>query len=69
MAVIDALPEVNANNLVLNRTSLQQDRDDNRHYQSLEEKSELIDKVISLKLSYYYFEYVDLFLFSYTIAK
>lgn len=62
MATIDAL-EISADNLVLNRTSLQQSRENNRHYQFGEARSELIDKVIRLYLSSYYFEYVVFFCF------
>lgn len=57
MAAVDAL-DIDADSLVLNRTSLQQMRDNNRHFQSIEQKSELLDKVISVKLSYYYFVYL-----------
>lgn len=61
MAAIEAL-EIPTDNLVLNRTSLQQLRENNRHYQFGEARSELIDKVIRLNLSSYYFEYVVYFL-------
>lgn len=60
MAAVDAL-EIDADGLVLNRTLLQQIRDDNRHFQSIEQKSELLDKVISVKLGYDYFVYIVLF--------
>lgn len=49
MATIDAL-DVDADGVVLNRTSLQQMRENNRHYNSVEEKSELIEQVINLKI-------------------
>lgn len=60
MATVEAL-EIPADELVLNRTSLQQLRQNNRHQS--EKKSEFIEQVISLKLSYCYFEYVVLFSF------
>lgn len=44
MATVEAL-EIPADNLVLNRTSLQQLRENNRHYQFGEAKSEFIDNV------------------------
>lgn len=55
MAAIEAL-EIPADDLVLNRTSLQQLRENNRHYQFGEARSELIEKVIRLNLSRYCFE-------------
>lgn len=55
MAAIEAL-EIPADDLVLNRTSLQQLRENNRHYQFGEARSELIEKVIRLNLSRYCFD-------------
>lgn len=49
MATIDAL-EISADELVLNRTSLQQLRQENRHDQFDGAKSEFIEKVIFLSL-------------------
>lgn len=49
MAAVDAL-NIPYDNLVLNRTSLQQIRANNRHNQFDEAKSDTIDKVIHLFL-------------------
>lgn len=57
MAAIEAL-EAPADDLVLNRTSLQQMRENNRHYLFGEAKSEFIDNVIRTHLSSYHFPYI-----------
>lgn len=77
MATVDAL-EISSDDLVLNRTSLQQMRENNRHYQFGVAKSEFIENVMHLHLSsyYYYIEFLDVdFFFAfyhyfwYTIVK
>lgn len=57
MAVVAALG-IPADEIVLNRTSLQKIREENRRNQFDEAKSDLIDKVISLFLNSHYFVYV-----------
>lgn len=52
MATVEAL-EISPDDLVLNRTSLQQLRESNRHYQFGEARSEFIENVIRLNLSSY----------------
>lgn len=47
MATVDAL-EISADNLVLNRTSLQEAREENRKSQYDEAKTEFIDNVIRI---------------------
>lgn len=54
MATVEAL-EIPADNLVLNRTSLQQLRENNRHNQFGEAKSEFIDNV---RHRHYTFTYI-----------
>lgn len=56
MAAVEAL-EVPAETLVLNRTSLQQQRTTCRHDQYDDEKSEFVTKVKNLIVDVYYFKY------------
>lgn len=62
MATVDAL-EISTDDLVLNRTSLQRMRESNRHYESDDAKSELVDKVMTLNLSSSYLKYIVYFCF------
>lgn len=57
IATVEALG-ISADELVLNRTSLEQMREQNRQHQSDDAKSDLVDKVMILNLISYYFEYV-----------
>lgn len=61
-ATIEAL-EISVDELVLNRTTLQQKRKENRHQESDDAKYELSDKVIVLNLNNYYLIYARSFRF------
>lgn len=54
MATVDAL-DIPSDDIVLSRTSLQQIREENRHYQSNEAKSDTIDKVYYILSNNIYF--------------
>lgn len=62
MAAVEAL-EVPADELVINRTSMQQLRSANRHNQYDDERSDFVDKVKKLNLISFYLKYLVLFFF------
>lgn len=68
MATIDALG-ISTDNLVLNRTTLQKIREQNRHDQFDEAKSDTIDKVIHYNYIFLFLRYDFKFIIFFTISS